>query len=294
MAQVNLMVSRHSAFYSPLISTITGGFLSTEGLQPTYDVATPQRSVFDGLKDGSIHCAQSAISNGWGSLEKGQAPPVVHFAQINERDGFFLAAREPDPDFTWDKLKGKKVLVDHVGQPLVMFKFAVHKMGVDYAALDAVDAGSVDEIDKAFRGGLGDYVHQQGAAPQQLEKDGVGHIVASVGEAIGPIAFSSVCATREWLETDMAKAFTRAYCRARLYVNETPAEEIARAEADYFKGIDRDVLATTIGTYQELGCWNPDPTITSKQYEAALDAFLHSGLITKHHGYDQVVVPPPA
>ena len=31
-----------------------------------------------------------------------------------------------------------------------------------------------------------------------------------------------------------------------------------------------------------------------KQYEAALDAFLHSGLITKHHGYDQVVVPPPA
>ena len=48
----------------------------------------------------------------------------------------------------------------------------------------------------AFRSGAGDYVHLQGPAPQQLEADGVGHVVASVGEAIGPVAFSSLCARR--------------------------------------------------------------------------------------------------
>ncbi|MFQ6024034.1 MAG: ABC transporter substrate-binding protein [Acidiferrobacterales bacterium] len=293
MTQINIMVTRHSAFYSPLISTITGGFLKQEGLEPTYAIATPQKSVRDGIRDGSIHLGQSAVSSSWGLMERGETSTVVHFAQINERDGFFITARDPDPDFKWNKMIGKRVLVDHATQPLVMFKYAAHKMSVHYDQLDVIDVGGVDAIDKAFRAGQGDYVHQQGPAPQQLEKDGVGYVVASVGEAIGPVAFSSVIASREWLQTDMAKAFMGAYRKARSYVNETPAAEIARAEADFFKGIDHDVLTTTIAFYQHLGCWNPDPRIVREAYDVALDVFLHSGIITKRHPYEAVVALPP-
>ena len=46
----------------------------------------------------------------------------MHFAQVNEKDGFFLSAREPDPDFKWNKLKSGRILVDHAEQPLAMFK----------------------------------------------------------------------------------------------------------------------------------------------------------------------------
>ena len=38
MPEIRLMVSRHSAFYSPLIATIAGGFLEKEGLSGTYSV----------------------------------------------------------------------------------------------------------------------------------------------------------------------------------------------------------------------------------------------------------------
>jgi NitT/TauT family transport system substrate-binding protein len=62
---------------------------------------------------GTVHVCQSAPSQGFGPLEKGQTPPAVHFAQINEMDGFFLTGRAADPGFSWDKLKGKRVLVDH-------------------------------------------------------------------------------------------------------------------------------------------------------------------------------------
>ena len=48
---------------------------------------------------------------------------------------------------------------------------------------------------------------------------------------------SSLAATREWL-TDMAKAFMRAYAKTRVYMNETPAAEIAKAEKPYFPDID--------------------------------------------------------
>ena len=293
MAQINIMVSRHSAFYSPLISTVTGGFLEAEGLQPTYAVMEPDSPPWAAMSAGTVHVIQSAVSRNWGFLERGEATDVVHFAQINVLDGFFITARQPDPGFTWDKLAGRPVLVDHGGQPHAMFRYAVQRMGVDFAAIDAVDAGNVEAIDAAFRAGSGDYVHQQGPAPQQLEKDGIGHVVASVGAAIGPVAFSSLAATRAWLAGDMAQAFMRAYRKSRHYVRETAAAEIARAEAGFFKGIDSDVLTHTIAAYQNLGCWAPEVEIPRDAYETALDVFLHSDRITRRHPYDTVVAPPP-
>jgi NitT/TauT family transport system substrate-binding protein len=228
------------------------------------------------------------------SLEQGKKPPAVHFAQINEKDGFFLTGRSADKAFTWDKLKGKKLIVDHGGQPMAMFKFACFKTGVDVKDLSLIDAGSTDKMIAAFRKGDGDYVHLQGPGPQQLEHDGVGHIVAALADASGTCAFSSLAATREWLATDMAKRFMRAYRKARTWLIGTPAAEIAKAEAPFFKDIDPAVLTKTIATYQKLGNWTPHVEITKPAFEAALDIFQHAGLITKRHAYADIVVAPPA
>ena len=290
--EIHIQFTRFSAFYSPLIATIAAGFLKEEGLQPKHSNAPVGKSAIDGVVAGTVHVCQSAPSQGFGPLEKGQTPPAVHFAQINEKDGFFLTARAADPSFSWDKLKGKQVLVDHGGQPLAMFKYACHKRGLDYKALNAVDVPSA-QMDGAFRRGQGDYIHQQGPAPQQLEHDGAGHVVASVGEAIGPVAFSSLAATREWLRTDMARRFMRAYRKARAWLIMTPAAKVAETESAFFPEIDRAVLASTIAYYQKLGCWSPHVEITRPAFEVALDVFQHSGLITKRHRYEDVVAPPP-
>jgi len=294
MAQpISIQFTRFSAFYSPLIATIAGGFLQEEGLDPTYSVAPVGKSAIAGLLDGSVQVAQSAPSQGFTPLEKGQQPPAVHFAQINEKDGFFITARKPDPAFTWDKLKSGKILVDHGVQPLAMFKYACFKRGLDWKSLSIVDAG-METMDQAFRDGTGDYIHQQGPAPQQLEHDGVGHVVASLGDAIGPLAFSSLAATREWLATDAAKRFTRAYRKARAWLIATPAAKVAELEAAFFPNIDRAVLTQTIATYQKLGNWTPHVEITRPAFEVTLDVFEYAGLITKRHKYEDVIAQPPA
>jgi NitT/TauT family transport system substrate-binding protein len=289
---ISIQFTRFSAFYSPLIATIAGGFLVEEGFQPRHSIAPAGKSAIEGLLNGTVHVCQSAPSQGFGPLEKGERSAAVHFAQINEMDGFFLTARTADPAFSWDKLKGKRVLVDHGGQPLAMFKYACHRRGLDYQAIKAVDVPS-GQMDQAFRKDDGDYIHQQGPAPQQLEHDGVGHIVASVGEAIGPCAFSSLAATREWLRTDAARRFMRAYRKARAWVINTPAARIAEAEASFFPEIDRAVLTATLAYYQKLGCWTAHVEITRPAFEATLDVFQHSGLITRRHRYDDVVAAPP-
>lgn len=294
MEKINIQFTLFSAFYSPLISTMSGGFLKAEGLDPDWSVAPPGTTALDALENGTAHVVQSALSQGFTTLNSGQTPKTVHFAQINEMDGFFVTGREADPDFTWDKLEGSDVVMFGGGQPLMMFKYGCYKAGIDFDKINAITPGGAADIDKAFRDGQGAYVQQQGPFPQQLEADGVGHVVAQVGPQIGPCGFSSLAALPAWLETDMAKAFMRAYSKTRAYMNETPAAEIAKAEKPYFPKIDEAVLADCIGTYQKLGCWTPHTEITQEAYEVMLDIYEYNGLLNQRYAYEQVCALPPA
>ncbi len=294
MEKINIQFTLFSAFYSPLISTMSGGFLKAEGLDPDWSVAEPGVSALEALENGTAHVVQSALSQGFTTLNSGKTPKTVHFAQVNEMDGFFLTGREADPDFSWDKLEGSDVVMFGGGQPLMMFKYACHKAGIDFDKINAITPGGAADIDKAFRDGQGAYVQQQGPFPQQLEADGVGHVVAQVGPQIGPCGFSSLAALPAWLETDMAKAFMRAYRKTRVYMNETPAAEIAKAEKPYFPKIDEAVLADCIGTYQKLGCWTPHAEITQEAYEVTLDIYEYNGLLNERYAYEQVCALPPA
>lgn len=293
MAKISIGFSRYSAFYSPLITTIACGFLKEEGLEPEYHIATPNHSAIAMIEDGTVQVTQSAVSASWNPLEQGKDLSFKHFAQINLKDGFFIIAKEPDPKFTWDKLKGARMIVDHGGQPLAMFRYACHKAGVEFDKIEALDLGGSEEMEAGFRAGRADYAHFQGPAPQQLEKDGAGYVVASVGEAIGPVAFSSLAASPEWLQTDMAKSFMRAYRKARQFCIETQAEEIAKIEDGYFAGIGQPALISCLKAYQNLGNWHPSVDISESSYETALDVFAHCGLITKRHPYSVVVTSPP-
>lgn len=294
MTKINIQFTLFSAFYSPLISTISGGFLKAEGLEPEWSVAPPGKSAIEALEAGTADVIQTAPSQSFNWLKDGKTPPMMHFAQINEMDGFFITGREADPDFTWDKLEGAEVVMFKAGQPNAMFRYACHKAGIDYDKIIPVTPGGAADIDKAFRNGQGQYVQQQGPFPQQLEADGIGHVVAQVGPKIGPNAFSSLAAKPDWLKTDMAKAFIRGYAKTRQYMNTVPAAEIARAEKSFFPNVDESVLADCIATYQTLGCWTPHVEITREAYEVAVDVFLHFGTITERYPYEAVVAQPPA
>jgi NitT/TauT family transport system substrate-binding protein len=153
-----------------------------------------------------------------------------------------------------------------------------------------VNAGTPEAMEKAFREGQGDFVHLQGPAPQQLEKDGVGTVVAKLGDAVPPVAFSSLMATREFLKTTEADAFKRAYLRALRFVIQSPAREIADIEAPFFPGASVEAIAEAISQYQQLGTWRSDPNITREQYEVAMDIFIFAGTFKERYAYEDVVV----
>ena len=282
MNTLNIQFTLFSAFYSPLIITMAGGFLKEEGLEFNWSIAEPGTSAIKALLDGSADVIQSAPSQGFSTLKEGKNPEVLHFAQVNEMDGFYISARGDKSgstgDFDWHSLEGAEVVMFASGQPNVMFRFACYQAGIDYDKIKAITPGGAAAIDEAFRGGQGDFVQQQGPYPQQLETDGVGHIVAQCGPLIGANAFSSLAAKPEWLKTDQAKAFSRAYRRARKYLMEMPASDLANLMNPYFveagQTVDASVLTRCIESYQSLGCWTTHPEITHAAFEATLDIYI--------------------
>ncbi len=288
--QLRIMVYRHSVFYSPLIAVMAAGFLEGEGLAAVYFPKPPQRNQYEMFRNSEVEVMQAAVSTSWDPLSKGNHDIPVHFAQINQRDGFFLTQRAGRNAFQWHDLEGARLLADHGQQPFAMLKYGLHLKGVNLDRIELINAGPPDAMDKAFRDGHADYIHLQGPAPQQLEKDGIGKIVASMGEVIPPVAFSSLMARREFLPTAKAQAFMRAYRQSLRFVIESSPREIAAAEASFFPGMPLDVMEAAIARYQQLGTWRLDPTITREQYDTAMDIFVHTGVFTERFPYEDVVV----
>lgn len=281
---IRITASRHTAFYSPLISTMAARFLEQHGLQYDYNVLAPGETAAGLIRAGRVDVMQSAPSTNWAKMDKGETGFPLHFALINQRDGFFLFGREKG--FHWKDLEGKTLLADHGSQPLAMLRYAIRYNGVDWRKIDVVNAGSPAEMTRAFLAGKGDFVHLQAPAPELAEFTAV-----SVGASMPPNAFSSLCASREFIESEKCRSFAKAFAEAKEWVRNTSAEEIAAKESSFFPGIDEAVLASAIAQYKSIGVWSGGIEIPRDLYEQSLNVFESTGAIKQRHPYDDVCFP---
>ena len=266
--RIRVTASRHSAFYSPLLSCIHR--LRSEGHDVPYSVLGAGQRSYALIRDGATDIMQSAVSSNWNGREMGVEPLPVHFAQINQRDGFFLAAREREPGFDWKHLEGRTLLADQGAQPLAMLKYAVRENGVEWKKI------------KVVRSGTADYVHQQ--APIAA-----GEIVVSVGASMPPVAFSSLCCSREYQKSEGYRVFLSEYAKAREWVRTAPAAEVAQQVSPFFPEVAGERLTEAVQRYQALGCWEGGIEIPRDLYEQALTVFQAAGAIAWRHKYEEVV-----
>ena len=288
MTHLKIMVSRHSAFYSPLIATISGNFLDQYGISASYHIADKGNTIEE-VGNGNMDIGQAAVSGSWSYLENMQKPPVTHFAQINSYDGFFILGRKELDFFSWNEITKGKFLFVHGGQPEAMLRYALSKKGIDLDRVDKIFSNGGDEMMKQWDDGIADFFHEQGAYPQQLEYENKGKILGSVGQVIVPVAFSSLISRWDWVRSDIYYKFIEAYAKAREWVNTAEPFEVAEIEKDYFPNISIESISKAIEFYQKLGTWDKDIKIEPELYEKALDVFEFSNLIKSRYDYDDVV-----
>ena len=110
LTKVTLNEVAHSIFYAPQYVAIEEGYFAEEGLDLTlvtgFGADKTMTAVISGEADIGFMGAEASIY----AYQEGATDPVVNFAQLTQRAGNFLVAREEMPDFSWDDLRDTRGL----------------------------------------------------------------------------------------------------------------------------------------------------------------------------------------
>lgn len=163
---------------------------------------------------------------------QGAKDPVINFAQLTQTDGTFLVSRKDEKSFKWNDLKGKTFLGQRKGgMPQMAGEYVLKKNHIEPKKdINLVQNIDFANISNAFASGTGDYVQLFEPTASQFEKEGIGHIVASFGEASGQVPYTTFMAKESYLKNNekTAEKFTRAIYRAQQWVESHSAKDIAK------------------------------------------------------------------
>jgi NitT/TauT family transport system substrate-binding protein len=280
----------HSIFYAPLSVAIHGGHFRAEGLEVEPAGALGGGTV-DALLRGDADVSLSGIMRSFELRDRGGAR-LVHFAGVNDRNGFFLLSREPHAAFTWPDLVGRTVIsFGGAPTPWLCMHAVLRRHGVDPARVRfRRDLGTPEAV-AAFRAGQGDFIEHGPPVVDQLMADGTGHLVASMGDATGPVPFSSFMATPETLakRRDEIVRFVRGLYRAQRWMASSGAGEIAAVVAPAFADIEPAIRVAAIDRYLRQSTWARDPVLTQTGYDTLQEILRGAGFITRPHPFEDLV-----
>lgn len=110
LTKVTLNEVAHSIFYAPQYVAIEKGYFADQGLEVELVTGFGADKVLTALISGEADIGFMGAEASIYAYQEGATDPAVNFAQLTQRAGNFLVAREEMPDFQWSDMKGKKVL----------------------------------------------------------------------------------------------------------------------------------------------------------------------------------------
>ena len=290
---VTLNEVAHSIFYAPMYVAIEEGYFEDEGIK--LDLVTgfgadkTMTAVLSGEADIGFMGSEASIY----TYNEGANDYVVNFAQLTQRAGNFLVAREEMPDFEWEDLKGKLVLGGRKGgMPEIVFEYILRKNGIDPqkdVTIDqSIDFGSTAA---AFSGGQGDFTVEFEPNAAALEKEGKGYVVASLGTDSGYVPYTAFSAKKSYIDDnpDIIQGFTNALQKGMDYVQTHTPEEIAEIIKPQFKETDLDTLTTIVTRYYDQDTWKENLIFEEESFNLLQDILEDSGELSKRSPYEDLV-----
>lgn len=290
---VTLNEVAHSIFYAPMYVAIEEGYFAEEGIDLTlvtgFGADKTMTAVLTGEADIGFMGSESTVYTYAGGTED----YVVNFAQLTQRAGNFLVAREPIEDFSWDMLKGRKVLGGRAGgMPEMVFEYILVKNNIDPASEVQIDQ-SIDfgSTAAAFSGGQGDFSIEFEPHATALELKGDGYVVASLGEDSGYVPYTAFSAKKSYIEEnkEVIQAFTNALQKGMDYVQSHTPEEIAKVIAPQFEGTDMETLTRIVERYYGQDTWKADLIFTEESFDLLQNILEDSKVLGERVPYEDLV-----
>ena len=294
LTKVTLNEVAHSIFYAPQYVAVEEGYFEEEGLDLTlvtgFGADKTMTAVISGEADIGFMGAEASIY----AYQEGATDPVMNFAQLTQRAGNFLVAREEMPDFTWDDLKGKKVLGGRKGgMPEMVFEYILRNNGLnpetDLTIDQSIDFGSTAA---AFTGDTSaDFTVEFEPSATLLEQEGAGYVVASLGTDSGYVPYTSYSAKASFLEDhpETIQKFTNALQKGMDYVSTHSPEEIATVIAPQFPETDLATVTAIVTRYHQQDTWKDNLIFNEESFQLLQDILQDAGELSRRIEYTDLV-----
>lgn len=292
LTKMTLNEVAHSIFYAPLYAAIENGYFTQEGIDLELTTGFGADKVMAAVLSGEADIGFMGPETTVYTYNEGAADAVVNFAQLTQRAGNFIVAREKTDGFGLTDLIGADVLGGRAGgMPEMVFEYVLKQNGIDPSSVNidqSIDFGSTAA---AFSGGKGAYTIEFEPSATALEKEGAGFVVSSIGVESGYVPYTAFSAKQSYLDAhgNLIQPFTNALQKGMDYVNAHTSEEIAKAIQPQFPETGLDTLTAIVGRYHKQDTWKNDLVFSQDSFELLLDILEDAGVITKRPPYDALV-----
>lgn len=293
LTKVSLSEVTHSIFYAPMYVALNMGLFENEGLDVELTNGAGADKVMTAVLADQADIGFMGPEASIYVFNEGKEDYVINFAQLTQRDGSFLVAREPDPDFTWEKLRGKTIIGGRKGGvPEMTLEYVLKEKGLepgqDVTVLTNIQFALMAG---AFTGGTGDYVTLFEPVAVALEQEGKGYVVASVGKEGGEIPYTAFCAKKSYIEEnpEIIHKFTKAIALGQRWVESHSPQEIAEVIKSSFPDSDIEILTKVVQRYDDQDTWARTPHFEKAGFERLQDIIEEAGQLTKRASYEKLV-----
>lgn len=293
LTSVTLSEVAHSIFYAPQYAAIELGYFEEEGINLNLVNGAGADKVMTALISGDADIGFMGSEASIYVYQEGSSDFAVNFAQLTQRAGNFLVSRSKQSDFSWQDLKGTKVLGGRAGgMPQMIFEYILKKNNIDPKSDLTID----QNIDfgltaAAFTSSDADYTIEFEPFATGLELEGNGFVVASLGVDSGYVPYTAYSAQKSFIENNpqVIQGFTNAIQKGLEYVNSHSAKEIAKVIKPQFPETDEETIAAIVERYKSQDTWKNDTIFQEESFDLLQNILEEAGELNDRVPYDQLV-----
>lgn len=283
----------HSIFYAPQYVSIHNNFFKEEGLEIELLLTPGADKVIASVLSGDVDIGFSGSEATIYVYNGGEKDYLKTFAQLTQKDGSFIVSREKINNFKLTDLIGKNYIGGRIGgMPEMTLEYILSKNGINPKNDLVIDTSiAFASMQSAFISGTGDFVSLFEPNATQVEREGYGYIVASLGELGGNIPYTSYSAKISYLDNnqDTIKKFTKAIQRGLDFVHNHSSEEIAKIISPEFPDTNLKDLVIAINQYKKTDTWPKTTNFTPDSFNHMQDIMINANELKEKVNYDDLV-----
>ena len=293
LKKVKVAEVTHSVFYAPQYLADSLGYYKDNGLNVEIIMTPGADKVTAAVLSGDVNigfCGSEATIYIYNQKQKDY---LINFAALTKKDGSFLVSRKKIKNFKVSDLKGKHIIAGRKGgMPAMTLEYALNKNGLKTSEVNFDTSIDFAATTGAFIGGTGDFVSLFEPSALQLEKQGYGYVVASVGKLGGVVPYTAYNAKKSYIEKnpEVIKGFTKATDKALEYIHSHSAKDVAKKITSYFPDVSMNDLIKIVKRYMDIDAWFKTTYIKEKDFKHIQDIVKNAGELEKEAPYNKLVI----